>query len=72
MENRRKILELIQKNYSWVIATLTSLGILMTFVLKFIKYIKFLKFRFNNYHKSLITIITIKPRFYNQLHGWFL
>lgn len=39
MENRRKILELIQKNYSWVIATLTSLGILMTFVLKFIKYI---------------------------------
>ena len=38
MKNKEKLFDFLQKNYGWMVATITGLTVATSFILRFIKY----------------------------------
>ena len=51
MKNKEKLFGFLEKNYGWMVATITGLTVATSFVLRFIKYI-YSSYYFNYYGLS--------------------
>ena len=51
MKNKEKLFDFLQKNYGWMVATITGLTVATSFILRFIKYM-YSTFYFNYYGLS--------------------